>query len=281
VLTRSTALLLRLLAVLYAVLGCILCFAPHYAAAQFAWRVEPLVAMTFGGWCLGNAMFAWEAARLAHWSKIGMLVSYLGVFGIGQAYVVWLFQGAIRWQGTLTWPYLALLGLNVLIALATLVDRLKMRPAIEGRELPMRTGSRVLGILFVLLVGFLAYRGSIAKAGGLSTEGGIFPTKLTLFSVRAFAAFYLALAVSALPVLWSRSAAAWTAYARCGMVFIVTITGAALLHLEQFDFAQRPGGYVYLGVYGSAFIGAAIVLLFQRSQDNLRPVQSIGSTMRF
>ncbi|HEY4691389.1 MAG TPA: hypothetical protein VIK33_18925 [Anaerolineae bacterium] len=63
-LSPTSRLLTRLMAVLYAVLGVILFFVPEWSAANFAWKVSPFVAMTMGGWCLGNAYFAWESARV-------------------------------------------------------------------------------------------------------------------------------------------------------------------------------------------------------------------------
>ena len=56
--------LTRILSALYAALGLILFLAPDWSAANFSWKVSPFVAMTMGGWCLGNAYFAWESARV-------------------------------------------------------------------------------------------------------------------------------------------------------------------------------------------------------------------------
>ncbi|HET7144199.1 MAG TPA: hypothetical protein VFI68_09290, partial [Anaerolineales bacterium] len=56
--------LIRILAVLYIVLGAILFAAPAWSAANFSWKISPFVAMTMGGWCLGNAFTAWETARI-------------------------------------------------------------------------------------------------------------------------------------------------------------------------------------------------------------------------
>lgn len=257
-----TAALLRLLAIGYGLFGALLILAPEFAAPAFAWRVEPLAVMTMGGWCLGNAAYAWTSARIARWSTIAISVLYLGGFGIFEAAVAWMFQGAIRWQAALTPWYIALLILNVVTALVAFGDWFRTRAPLDRGE-RMRWWERAAAIGFVAFVAFLAYRGSLARAGGLSTEGGIFPTKLTLFSVRAFAAFYLALALAALPAIWMRSADAWIASIRNGMWLIVPITGVALLHLGQFDFGQRPGGAVYIAVYLIAFAVALGILTWR------------------
>jgi hypothetical protein len=245
---------LRFLALLYAALGLVFFLAPGWSALQFPWRVEPFVAMTMGGWCIGNAYFAWEAARLARWSTAAYLHVYLWVFGLGQVLVLCLYRGVIRWDGILTWPYIVTLALNAILAIVGIVSLMRARPtgAREGDR--MSWFERIVAIGFVLFVGVLAWRGAVLSAGGLGTEGGIFPTKLSLFSVRGFAAFYAALTLAALPAIWSSRNAATRTFVRAGLWLLIPILAAALWHLNLFDFQNRPGGYLYIGAYVLALV---------------------------
>ena len=97
------------------------------------------------------------------------------------------------------------IGVNVLAALSGIMDVLRSRPSIEVQGRPIPGYVRGLIIFFTFNLSILALGGGLAKAGGLSTEGGIFPEPLTLFSVRAFAAFFGAICLSALPLIWTRN----------------------------------------------------------------------------
>jgi hypothetical protein len=72
---------------------------------------------------------------------------------------------------------------------------------------------------------------------------------MSAFSLSSFAAFYLALAVSALPLLWvrDRDTLLHHGYASYGLVLIITI--ATFVYIGRFDFAARPLGLVYVGAY--------------------------------
>jgi len=70
--------LTRALAALYAILGAILFLAPEWSAASFSWNISPFVAMTIGGWCLGNAVFAWEGARVWPWTLTPLTARVIG-----------------------------------------------------------------------------------------------------------------------------------------------------------------------------------------------------------
>lgn len=61
---RSSRWLTYLRTALNSILGLTMFLAPIWAAASFAWSVSPFVAMTIGAWCIGNAVIAFERARL-------------------------------------------------------------------------------------------------------------------------------------------------------------------------------------------------------------------------
>ena len=108
---------------------------------------------------------------------------------------------------------------------------------------------RALVIFFTLNLGILALGGLLAKPGGLSTEGGIFPEPLTLFTVRAFAAFFAAIGLSALPLIWARNLTPMFPYGLAGIILIIPILVASFVNIDKFDFAGRPGGILYVGAY--------------------------------
>ena len=56
-LSNTSRLLTYLTGILYAILGFLLFFLPEQLAPVFAWKVTPFMAMTIGGWCIGNVWF--------------------------------------------------------------------------------------------------------------------------------------------------------------------------------------------------------------------------------
>jgi hypothetical protein len=83
-------------------------------------------------------------------------------------------------------------------------------------------------LFFVIFVGFLGIYGLVARLGWPATNAGVFPELLSLFTLRSFGAFYLSLAVGALPLLWNRHNAAMLHYAYAAFGLVVMITLAAL-----------------------------------------------------
>jgi hypothetical protein len=49
---------------------------------------------------------------------------------------------------------------------------------------------------------------------------------------------------------------------------IVAITAAALVNLRLFDFAERPGGLLYIGAY--LIVGLPLLFVFYRFGTGLR-----------
>ncbi|HET7087285.1 MAG TPA: hypothetical protein VFL17_01410 [Anaerolineae bacterium] len=258
--------LTRALAALYAILGAILFLAPEWSAASFSWNISPFVAMTIGGWCLGNAVFAWEGARIWRWSIVHPLLIYLWLFGLLETTVLITFSDRVILNVPLAWPYIGTLLLTILAGLLGVIDWLRLRPPLTPEGAPVSRTARGLIVFFVVFVGALAIGGTQAQPGGLSTEGGIFPEKLTLFTVRAFAAFYAALSLAALPLLWARGIAPVLAVGRAGIGLIVPITAAAIVNLAQFDFAARPGGLLYFAAYVGTLVVTIVLLVRDRTR---------------
>jgi hypothetical protein len=257
------------LAFLYALLGAALFFWPGAMAPVFAWKVTPFMTMTIGGWSLGNAWLAWIIARRWEWRLVYTSLGYLWLFGALELAVVIAFADKVQLQQPIAWLYLAALGVNALAALGGVADRIRLRPAAHAFGAPVRPYQRAAVIAFVVFVGFLALFGMAAPVGAIGTNGGIFPEVMSLFTLRSFAAFYLALAVGAAPLLveHSRQALLHHAYASYGL--IVAITAAALWNLRLFDFAARPGGLLYIGAY--LVVGLPLLYAFYRLGTGLRP----------
>ena len=51
----------------FGALGVVLFVAPAWSAERFPWGVSDFVAMTIGGWCIGSAVLAWQAAHTWRW----------------------------------------------------------------------------------------------------------------------------------------------------------------------------------------------------------------------
>ena len=124
-------------------------------------------------------------------------------------------------------------------------------------------------MIFILLVLGLALATLIARPGGSATEGGFVPERMTLFTVRAFSAFFLAIAGASLAVLAVNRIRMYFDFGQAGLYLIVPITIAALVNLSVFDFRGRPGGLVYLGAYVVVGLGVAAFLIY----DRMRPAR--------
>ena len=236
-------------AVLYAVLGAFLFSIPEQLASVFAWKVSAFVTMTIGGWCLGNAWLAFFAARRWKWSLVQPSLIYLWFFGIGETLVVILFRDKLNLVHPIAWLYLTALFANVLAAVIGLLDLIRLKPNIESATEPVGSIFVVGLIFFVVFVGFLGYYGSAAQIGDIGTNGGIFPEVMSLFTLRSFGAFYLSLALSAVPLFWNRNRQTFLSHGFVSYGLIIFITAAAFVHIGLFDFSARPGGLAYFGAY--------------------------------
>lgn len=235
------------LAALYALLGAILFLMPEGASSMFAWKVSPFVAMTIGGWCLGNAWLAWACTRRWDWSLSYAPLLYLWLFGLLQALVAIAFRDKLLLSYGFAWLYLGALAVNCTAAGIGIAEWLLHRPALLPLGAPVTVTARVFALVYVVFVLVLGLYGSFTATGGRS--GRVFPEAISLFTLRSFGALYLSLSLSAVPLIFAKGLAPLlhTGYASFGL--IVFITAAALFNLRLFDFANRPLGLLYIGAY--------------------------------
>jgi hypothetical protein len=258
-LSESSRLLTYALAALYAILGLALFVFPARLAPLFAWNISPFVAMTIGGWCLGNAWAALVASRRWRWSQVYAVLIYLWLFGLLQLVVVFLFRDKLRLEHPIAWLYLLVLLTNVTAAILGITDLFRLRPPWTTGGRAITPFIRLLIILFVVFVGFLGFYGLFAQEGWPGTRGGIFPELMSPFTLRSFGAFYLSLAL-ATAMLWiARRFESFLTFIFAEMGLVIAITLAALRNIKLFDFATRPGGLAYVGVY--VVVGAVMLAL--------------------
>ena len=257
-LSNTSRSLTYLNATLYAILGALLFFLPEQLAPVFAWKVTAFMTMTIGGWCLGNAWLAFFIARRWRWDLVYPSLFYLWLFGFGEVLIVYLFRGKLALDHWIAWLYLSTLVVNVLTALVGMFDMFRS-PLISDSSSAKTSGIQYALLLsFIVAVGFIGFYGLSAKQGDLGTNGGIFPEIMSPFTLRSFGAFYAALSVSVIPLLWKRNLKAYLSHGFVSYGLIIFITAAAIVYLRLFDFAARLGGLLYFGLY----LAVAIVFLF-------------------
>jgi hypothetical protein len=246
--------------VLFALIGLVLFVAPEWSAGNFLWKISPFVAMTMGGWYLGSAIMAWEAARVWRWSVVYARLLYMWAFALLESVVLLLHTDKLQLNTVLGWPYILMLVIASITALVGIIEWARLRPGLVDSGGPIPGFLRVLILIFAGFVAFLAVMGGL----GFGQGAQVFPEKLSLFTIHGFAAFYLSLGVGAVSLLWSRSMAPVIAYSQTGLALIVPITVAALVYIGKFDFAGRPGGLVYIGIYVVVAVAVGILLWSRR-----------------
>lgn len=248
-LTSTSRRFTYLLAFLYALLGAILFFAPVQSSTLFAWKVSPFVTMTIGAWCLGNAWLAWATAKRGEWQRVRTALYYLWLFGVLETAVLAMFRERIQLAHPIAWLYVITLIANALAAVSGMSEVLRMRSGSDaGDEKPTLT-MRVIVAAYVVFVASLGVFGAVRGLNGRGTTGAVFPEAMSAFSLSGFAAFYLALALSAIPLLWThdRRTLFHHGYASYGLVSIITV--ATFVYIDRFDFTARPLGLIYVGAY--------------------------------
>ena len=263
-LAPKTRAAIRIGSLLYLALGLVLFAAPEFAASAFPWKVTALVAMTVGGWLLGNGVALWFASAPGPAPRVMPVLAYVAAFSALELLVVIAFRGALQLSALLAIPYLVVLGVSLIACAFGILELRNSTEVVVSEDEPI--GGRVRALLIGLLafVALLAAGGLIAGEGGLSTTGKIFPEPLTLFSVRAFAAFYLALAIGIGALLARPGTGSAFMLGIAGIALIIPILVAAILHLGAFDFAGRPLGILYLAAYVIVLVPAAAFLVRHR-----------------
>jgi hypothetical protein len=264
-LSDRSLVLLRMLVPAYGLLGLILFLTPAWAAPRFAWKVSEFVAMTIGGWCLGNAWAALVLLRRPTLSYMASGLLYLGLFAVFETSVLLAFRDRLALGHWIGWLYLATLVLAAVAAVSWITDILRARPRFEVEGPIYGAFTFAFGLSFVLIVGFIGLYGLTAGPSARGLNAGIFPEIITPFTLRAFGAFYLSLALSAVLLLFVRGTYNGLQHALAGWGLLLFITLAALFNLDRFHFLDRPGQLLYLGTY--LIVGAITGTYLWRHRD--------------
>lgn len=263
-LAPKTRAAIRIGSLLYLALGLVLFAGPGFAASTFPWSVSPFVAMTIGGWLLGNGVALWFASGPGPAPRVMPVLAYVAAFSAFELLVVIAFRGALKLDVLLAIPYLVTLGVSLVAAAFGMLELRRSGEVVVAADEPLAPRERGLLLGLLVFVTALSVGGFLAGPGGLSTTGQIFPEPLTLFTVRAFAAFYLALAVGIAALLLRPGVASALMLGIAGIALIVPILAAALLNIGAFDFAGRPLGILYLAAYAVVLVPTALFLVRHR-----------------
>ncbi len=261
-LSRASRILTFIVAALFALTGAALFVLPEQLAPVFAWQVTPFLTMTIGGWCLGNAWLAWITARRWRWGLVYTSLIYLWLFGLIEMAVLIVFRAKLRLSHPIAWAYVGTLAVNVIAAVVGVIDWVRLRPALGAEAHAREKSMKYATIAFVLFVGFLALYGLTAPLGAAGTNRGIFPEMMSPFTLRSFGAFYLSLAVAAIPLIADNRLAPSLHHGFASFGLIIAITAAALVYFKLFDFAARPGGMAYFAAY--LVVGVALLIALRR-----------------
>lgn len=249
-----------LLAALYALIGVILFIQPEQQAPVFAWNVTGFMTMTIGAWCLGNAWLAFFTARRWNWQLVYPALSYLWSFGLLEGMIVVSFRDKLNLDYPVATAYVAAISVNAIAAVIGIADWLRVRPAGKVSE-PMTGLMRGVATTFVLFVGFIGIYGMSVQAGAPITTGEIFPEAMTTLTLRSFGAFFLALTIGMLPLLFEKNRAPFLNYSFLSFGLVIIITIAAFAYFPLFNFSEHPFGLVYFLAY---FVAAGISIFFFR-----------------
>lgn len=247
---------LRLVALLYAVVGVPWFVSPTAWADRFPWSVTPFMAMTIGAWCIGNAWVCLVAARVRRWALVRAMVVYLLAFGVTQSAVLVWFRDRLVTDQPLTWPYVGAIAGTVIVGALAVLDMVRAHPTPDLLDAPAPRWGRGFVVVFVLFTVFLAVVAAIAPAIGL--EGRVFPEPMTAFTLRAFGAFYLSLGIGAGALLPVRGVRPALYFGLAGLGLVVPITAAIPVFWDVFDIATHP----LQALYVVAYVGVLVTTLF-------------------
>lgn len=263
-LAPKTRAAIRIGSLLYLALGLVLFAAPEFAASAFPWSVSPFVAMTIGGWMLGNGIALWFGSAPGPAPRVLPVLAYVAAFSALELLIVIAFRAALDLDALLAIPYLITLGVSLIAAAFGMLELRKGTEVVVSDDEPLPPLDRRLLLGLLVFITALGVGGFIAGDGGLSTTGKIFPESLTLFTVRAFTAFYLALAIGIGALLLRPGIGSAVMLGIAGIALIVPILAAAVLHLSAFDFARSPLQILYLAAYAVVLVPSVLFILRNR-----------------
>jgi len=259
-LSATSRVLTYAVAVLYAILGIVFFLVPEWATANFLWQVTPFIVMTIGAWYLGSAFVAGQSARVWRWPAVYPSLIFLWSFSILEMGVLLAHAQVLRLEAILAWPYILILAIGVIASLKGLLDWLQQRPLTTAEGATVPGWVRLLIIGFVLFASFI----SLPLLSGAARGGTIWPSEFTLLTARAFGAFYFSLVLAVVPLIWARGMLPIVTLLPAAVIGSAIITIPALVYINLFDFASKPGGLVYIGTYILVFVGAVLILLVHR-----------------
>jgi hypothetical protein len=249
-----------LLALCFGLLGALLFVAPGWAAGQFPWTISPFVAMHMGGWYLGSAVFAWEVFRARRWPAIYACLPYLWAYGIGEAALLVAYRDVLHLDTALAWLYIATFAVAVLTAIAGTAEVLPRRPVLPAGT-PIPNWVRAQLIIFI----FYASSLGLVLLTGRSRGEILFREPVTPLTAHAFGAFYLALVLGVVVLIWCNALAPVRIFMRGALALIVPITVASVVYHTDFDFGSRPLGLLYFATYFGSAIAATAMLIATRT----------------
>ncbi|HUN92256.1 MAG TPA: hypothetical protein VMU33_09375 [Burkholderiaceae bacterium] len=227
-------------------LGGILFAMPERSVGGFAWSTTPLVTMTIGAWFLGNAWAAAVVVRRLRWHLVSTVLLYLDLFGILQGAMAWLSRDALRFAGRpIAWLYAASIGASCLLAASSAVDWTRMAQDKDKPTASIDQHSALVTLIFVALVGLLGGYGMSFGAEDPTLPPALFPDALGAAGIRAFGAYYAALAISALPLAFLRRRALFQTHAFALFGLLIMSTAAAAVYADNWHFVEQPAQLAY------------------------------------
>ncbi len=127
----------------------------------------------------------------------------------------------------------------------------------------------MLAIALGLFTAVLAVGSWLSASGGQLSQGRFFPEPLSLFSIRAFAAFFASVTAGTLSLLVARNPRPYLELDRAGLILVGLILLASLVYAARFDVSASPASLVYLGAYAVAAMLFAAIWLGARSRPDL------------
>jgi hypothetical protein len=247
--------------VVFALLGAVIYLFSGWAAGNFAWRISPLLAMTIGAWFLGGAYIAFRSARLRAWSIVYPGLVFLGAFGLLELGVLIAHRDEVRLSSPVALGYVAALLIAALSAFVWLGNWIKSRDReVQTVVVPHPLVIRVLAAGFVVFAAYFSLR----LLSGISKGGNIWPGELSLLTARSIGAFYLALGLAVLPMVWSKNLIPAVALLPAAAVIAILLIIPGVVYIELFDFQRAAGSLVFFGTYLFVFVAASIMVIKNR-----------------